>query len=263
MYAGSITPTARAATMPLLLPSFLNSVIALGVHSKDGVFQPLATGFVYRHFAEKDEKGHSLYFGPYLVTNRHVVDEPKGLWVRINDPQSSVVQLREDWYTHPDPEVDVAVIGFNLIYEKHREVPLESFLSDAHAVFRDGLQDTSVMESDEVYTLGFPLGLTDTQRNYVIVRQGIIARIRDWYEGQSKSFLIDAEIFPGNSGGPVMLKPTMYSYGHTRVHPKLIGMVAAYLRYETENSGLAKIVPIDQVRETIAAERRASGVDTE
>lgn len=252
--------------MPLLLPSFLNSVIALGAHHHDGTFQPVATGFVYRHFAEKDEEGHSLYFGPYLVTNHHVVDEWEQLWVRINDPQSSVVQLDDGWYTHPDPKVDVAVIGFNLTSEKNREssiVPIESFLSDAHAVFRDGLQDTSVMESDEVYTLGFPLGLTDAQRNYVIVRQGIIARIRDWYEGESMSFLIDAEIFPGNSGGPVILKPTMYSYGHTRVHPKLIGMVAAYLPYRTENSGLAEIVPIDQVRETIVAERRAAGVDTE
>ena len=73
-------------------------------------------------------------------------------------------------------------------------------------------------------------------------------------------------MFPGNSGGPVIAKPTMYSYVETRVHPKLIGMVSAYVPYReiarseqtgetvavlTENSGLAVVVPIDKVNEAV------------
>ena len=65
-----------------------------------------------------------------------------------------------------------------------------------------------------------------------------------------------------------MRKPTMYSYVETRPHPKLIGMVSGYVPYRdfarsnqtgevvsvsTENSGLAKVVPIDKVNEAIAA----------
>ena len=127
-------------------------------------------------------------------------------------------------------------------------------------------------EGDEIFVMGFPLGLAGDERNYVIVRQGMVARIRDWYEGYSKEFLIDSSIFPGNSGGPVIAKPTMFSYGQTMPRPKLIGMVAAYLPYEDvawsrqtgrpkmiseENSGLATVVPIDPILQTVsrAAER--------
>ena len=49
---------------------------------------------------------------------------------------------------------------------------------------------------------GVPLGEAGEERNYVIVRQGIIGRIQHWLKGDARTFLIDATIFPGNSGGP-------------------------------------------------------------
>ena len=132
------------------------------------------------------------------------------------------------------------------------------------------------MEGDEVYTLGFPLGLAGDERNDVIVRQGVVARIGDWYDGRSDSFLIDASVYPGNSGGPVIAKPTLFSYIETRPYPKLIGMVSGYVPYQdfarsdqtgelvsvsTENSGLARVVPMDKVHETVAAVLKLHGVD--
>ena len=103
-------------------------------------------------------------------------------------------------------------------------------------------------------------------RNYVVARQGIIARIQDWYDDADNFFLIDALIFPGNSGGPVLAKPTMFSYGTNFSAPKLIGMVSGYLPFRDiavsiqtgrevlvtmENSGLATIVPLDIIEETM------------
>ena len=145
---------------------------------------------------------------------------------------------------------------------------VNSFKSESQTSFSEDLQEMEFREGDEVYTLGFPLGLAGHDRNYPIARQGIVARIQDWYDGQSDSFLIDASIFPGNSGGPVIAKPTMYSYSQTRTQPKLIGVVSGYLTHadvalrdqtgrpilaSKENSGLATVVPIDKVRETIMA----------
>ena len=130
------------------------------------------------------------------------------------------------------------------------------------------------MEGDEVYTLGFPLGLAGDGRNYVIARQGIVARIRDWYDGRSNTILIDASIYPGNSGGPVIAKPTVFSYTKNRSQPMLIGLVSGYVPYQqfarsdqtgdlvsvsTENSGLATVVPIDKVNETIAELLKTQG----
>ena len=251
--------------MSLIQSSFLNYVVALGIpdSSKEDSIQFVATGFLYGYFASMNENGKPEYY-PYLVTNRHVIDGSRDLQVRLNGRQSLVLWRPGFWFTHPDPKVDVAVAPF---HPESTEEFRSWFLSNNHVYFRKELKKVGFMEGDEVYTLGFPLGLTGDERNYVIVRQGVVARIRDWYDGQSDSFLIDAFVFPGNSGGPVIAKPTLFSYTETRPHPKLIGMVSGYVPYQdfarsdqtgevvsvsTENSGLTNVVPIDKVNETIA-----------
>ena len=251
--------------MSLIPPSFLDYVVALGIppSSAEDSVRFVATGFLYGYFADKDNSGKRQYY-PFLVTNRHVIQGANDLLVRLNGRQSPVIWRPKFWSTHPDPKVDVAIAPLNL---ESNEAGRSWFRNNSHLYFRDELQKVGFMEGDEVYTLGFPLGLAGDERNYVIVRQGVVARIRDWYDGQSNSFLIDALVYPGNSGGPVIAKPTMFSYTQTRTHPKLIGMVSGYMPYQdfarsdqtgqvvsvsTQNSGLAEVVPIDKVNETIA-----------
>lgn len=91
---------------------------------------------------------------------------------------------------------------------------------------RAELVESEFREGNEVFVLGFPLGLAGESRNYTIVRQGIVARIHDWYDDEAKVFLVDASIFPGNSGGPVLAKPTMHTYGKAITTATLIGMVS-------------------------------------
>ena len=69
--------------------------------------------------------------------------------------------------------------------------------------------------------LGYPMGLVSQKRQFAICRGGCIARIRDFYAGQAKDFLIDAAVFPGNSGGPVVAA--------WRAQSRLIGIVRAYV----------------------------------
>ena len=78
--------------MSLIHPSFLNYVVALGrpVSSREDSVQFVATGFLYGHFASVDENGKPEYY-PYLVTNRHVIDGPNDLLVRLNGRQSPVL----------------------------------------------------------------------------------------------------------------------------------------------------------------------------
>jgi hypothetical protein len=121
---------------------------------------------------------------------------------------------------------------------------------------------------DGVFVLGFPLGLNGQQRNYLTVRQGIIARLNDMLDGSSKTFSIDSFAFPGNSGGPIVLKPEMASVAGTPPQRQavLLGMVLSYVPYvETaiseqtkrsrvtfeENSGLATVLPIDYIDDAI------------
>ena len=69
---------------------------------------------------------------------------------------------------------------------------------------------------DGVFVLGFPMNLAGVQRNHVIARQGVIARVSEMLDGASQTFMIDSFVFPGNSGGPVVLKPDVAAIGETK-----------------------------------------------
>lgn len=119
--------------------------------------------------------------------------------------------------------------------------------------------------------LGFPMGIVDGEtQEYVIVRQGVIARIRNTLESSVITpFLIDSFIFPGNSGGPVILRPELGSIQGAKPainEAYLLGIVKGYVPYidvavsaQTkrprvtfeENSGLAEVIPADAIQETI------------
>src|SRR5260370_38461352 len=87
---------------------------------------------------------------------------------------------------------------------------------------------------EELFVLGSHVGVTGFERNYVIARSGMIARFDDEMLTASRTFLIDAAVFPGNSGGPVIVKPNSDSLAGRRPIDQayLVGMVRSYLPYE-------------------------------
>ena len=160
----------------------------------------------------------------------------------------------------------MAVYAFHIPDSEGSTGGTVSFYSDTDTMLREQLVEAEFREGNEVFTLGFPLSQVADDKNYVIARQGIVARIQDWYDRATTSFLIDASIFPGNSGGPVLAKPTLHTYGSAITSAKLIGMVAGYFPYRDiarsdqtgqaifaseENSGLGIVVPLDAIEETI------------
>jgi hypothetical protein len=100
------------------------------------------------------------------------------------------------------------------------------------------------------------------------VRGGSIARLRDALDGTEPTFLLDASVFPGNSGGPAVFRPEVTAITGTEAISRsfLLGVIAAYVPYidvaisgQTkrpritfeENSGLAEVYPVDFIDETI------------
>ena len=268
--------------MALIPPAFLNSVVALGGSSQDGEIRYTATGFLYGYpSGRSDADGAKLYW-IFLVTNRHVFqkafDRNAVLQARFNRPIGAganvyPIPVQEPdgspaWTVHPDSDVDVAVLRISPNRLKQDGVEYSFFDSDSKTFTLEQAQENEVSEGDGVFVLGFPLGEVGSDRNYAIVRQGIIARAQDWLRGDSRTFLIDASIFPGNSGGPVLLKPETTSIRGTKPNPRcgLIGMVSSYLSYQEiavstqterprmifeENSGLGIVVPHDLIEETV------------
>jgi hypothetical protein len=206
---------------------------------------------------------HDLVVSTRIKFNSLVNKESQDYEVTLVDENGN-----QHWEGHPDVNIDVGVVRTNLTILQKHQMEFDFFCSDKHPLKIDDLREAGISEGDLVYVLGFPLGLVSPERRYVICREGCIARIRDLLEQHSKDFLIDSFVFPGNSGGPVILRPEMSAVTGTKPIEKasLIGMVQAYIPFQDiayslqtnrprvvfeQNSGLASVIPIDFISETI------------
>ena len=260
--------------MALLPPDYLNKTVALGSPLDNGGYHWLGTGFLYSHSTSQFGSQSQTFI--FLVTNRHVAEASANLHVRFNGTEiaapaiyplpSSGSDVVMPWTFHAKADVAALMVKADQLEESG--VLISCFRSDSHVIDRDAANSIGVSEGDGVFILGFPLGIAGENRNDVIVRHGVLSRIQAWLRNDQDEFWIDSSIYPGNSGGPVLTKPEMGAIEGTKVNRncQLIGMVSSYLPFKDvaistqtgrtrvtfeENSGLAVVVPVDQVHETV------------
>lgn len=265
--------------MALLPPFFLDAVIALGVGDDPKERRWIGTGFLYGALDKSSPQENRSYF-VFLVTNRHVLDEQDKVWIKFNalsgaSSQDFDIPLRakngrELWIRHPDDAVDLGAMFINANVLQSKNIKFSFFKEDDHAHTIAQLKSEGVTEGNGVYVLGYPMGLVDSGWQAAICRLGCIARIQDVLNAGTGDFLIDASIFPGNSGGPVVLQPESTAITGTKSikRASLVGVVQAYLPYRDvavsmqtkrpritfdENSGLAPVIPVDRVNELMGA----------
>ncbi|PIQ95353.1 MAG: hypothetical protein COV67_15345 [Nitrospinae bacterium CG11_big_fil_rev_8_21_14_0_20_56_8] len=263
--------------MALIPPLYFNCVVTLGTRKPGCEVSWCGTGtLVGRHFRRQADR--SSQYHVFIVTNKHVLENQREMVVRFNPLDSQPAQNFDIplynhegdalWKGHPNRNIDLAAIGINSDFLRQEGIQYDFFQSDNHLMPLDEMARSGISEGDFIYVLGFPMGIGAPNRQYVIARSGIIARLRDTLENNSKDFLVDAMVFPGNSGGPVIYKPEIISIEGTRsvTKPGLIGIVTSYLTYSEaalsqqtgqprivfeENSGLAVVIPVDYVIETL------------
>ena len=253
--------------MALIPPGYLDAVVSLGTF--DQSFDHVGTGFLYAH--PLPQKAGRAPYRAFLVTNKHVATSAI-THVRFNHAEKGLTiepigaLALPTWTFHPTG-ADIAVTPLR------RQSPLSlgralsdvgMFIGDVGTTFGEGVQP---VEGDGIFLIGFPLGLVGDARNYPVVRYGAIARIQDWIQRQQNTFLIDTPAFPGNSGGPVIMKPEATAISGTRPirHCLLVGVVSKQLRSRDvavsertgeprvvfeEDTGLAEVVPVEMVRDT-------------
>ena len=263
--------------MALIPPFFTDCVLAIGTYDRDENPVWVASGFLYGHLLEKLDEERGRY-RVYLITNRHVFSELKTACIRMNpkaDEPARVYSLdlldkdgKPSWLTSERDEVDIAVMPINFQKMKEELLQVRYFMGDHHAAPIAKIKELGICEGDFAYVLGFPLALVGERRNTVIVRSGAIARIRDTLADANPEFLVDAFVFPGNSGGPVISKPESIAIKGTQSQDSahLIGIVKSYVPYRDvavsqqtgevrvifeENSGLTAAHPIDYIDDVV------------
>jgi len=160
---------------------------------------------------------------------------------------------------HPSQDIDIAIMHLGIAVMKSSDVVGGTFrvISDIYSLDKAGARHLGVSEGTTIYVLGFPFGIAGIDRNYVIARSGVVARIQDLYDGERTDFAIDGIIFKGNSGGPVIakLEDSDGWRGNAFTQCWLVGVVKSYDPHFGENSHLAYVEPIDHVRELIYSYR--------
>lgn len=267
--------------MSLIPPIFLNCVVAIGNKNSPTDISWVASGFFYGSKMEEppegwDESGPRVWL--WLVTNRHVIKGLTNPVLRIDSHSGNALQLdisvtdgtgNQLWISHPDEDVDVSITPISSDFLTQIGANFEFFQHELTTATLAELKVLGVSEGQGGFLLGFPMGMVSGPTNAVIVRKSCIAKIRDTYEGNSKSILIDGIVFPGNSGGPAIIHPELVAISGTKTLNRalLIGIVAGYVSYTDvavspqtgrprisfeENSGLTHVFPVDFIDQTAA-----------
>ena len=264
--------------MAIIPDFFLNAVVAIGVDQSKDEKHWIGTGFIVGR-KETDNPTLSTH---YIVTNKHVIKNQKYVYVRFNSLGGSLVKdYRIDLYDedgkqlftpHPHEKTDVIALQIlpqTLINDKSI---WGSFDLEDHALTLDKMKTTGVQEGSLVYALGFPMDLVDPIK-VPICRLGCISRVSDAFilKKNNPVFLVDAQTFPGNSGGPIISRPEYISIDGTpnNTSANLIGILSAYIPYretlysgqtgnarmiQEENSGLTVVHPVERIQEVVELE---------
>lgn len=197
------------------------------------------TGFIINY---PGENGSTL---PVLITNKHVLDGAHQVAFTMaaaenaSQPASRGTRMvvtgfnAQTWLGHPDSNVDIGAMLFGEI--------LKAMVDNGAAPFYRGFdpeqlatQETadSLDAIEQITMIGYPNGLFDQASMLPIARRGQTATpiFNDY--NNLPAFLIDASVFPGSSGSPVVLydRGTYTTRdGVTRVGTRmaLLGVVAA------------------------------------
>lgn len=258
--------------MALIPPVFLDAVIPIGVTDtgQAGGKKWIGTGFLYGLFDRKIDNTNSSYT-LFIVTNKHVLQGLNKIWVRFNKQSGGHQDInfpliarngRKYWGEHA--RLDVGAFFVNGQYLSSNNLKFHFFRSGLDTYRISKLKSEQVMEGDGLFLLGYPLGIVALQGHNVICRGGSIARIQDLLDGTAEEYLADAAVFPGNSGGPVLLKPDAIAITGTkqRAQSVLVGLVKGYVPFKDvaisqqtgnprvifeENTGLTFIIPVDYI----------------
>ena len=222
------------------------------------------------------EEGWRIWF----VTCAHVVDDIEAAGrkttIRMNEEEqgggiTSIAMPASHWTRHPkwkplwqgshrrqyrisDVDHDVAVAIAPTHYDRWSSLFQGAW--PAHwQLNRALIEHYKIHEGNSALVMGFPEGgWYEGRKDWPLVRSVTIAQVRPYLRENTSTFLIDGNIFPGNSGGPVVTDVgAAKTVGATRYpRQRLIGMVCATpLSNRGENAGLGVVVSIEKINEAI------------
>lgn len=277
-------------------PSILKAVVKIISSPKQANQTVTGTGFLVSQEA-KQGAGQQRIF--YLITNKHVVTdwdpsdgsitryspELEVYFYRTTDPTGATYKplkikvvdqtgklIASKIALHPNPSIDVAVVRLEQELDPANKIDLVSFDRSFFVPFSNVFNWAG--QGDQVFALGYPLGISSLTNNYPIAKAGYVASLTGQEfkidvatqnraghavvaKIEGKFIVVDGLIVPGNSGGPVVIPaetkvridPATKQFQFTTEPTKnlVLGMVSMGLG----GSGLTIVVSSDYILELI------------
>lgn len=167
------------------------------------------TGFIFNY-------SHNGKYYPFLVSNKHVVDGAiEGLLefnlAKGNEPDLGnkhtlhYNNFRNQWFFHPDPEIDVAISPLGPIINQLAKNNINIFyrsISNDIVPSEDAMKEIDAVE--DVLIIGYPNGLYDSKHLLPIVRKGITATPQILILTINQSFLSTPPFSRGQVAAPFL-----------------------------------------------------------
>lgn len=246
--------------MESLLPkNLLKTTVAICVQKEvDKKIQhiPIGTGFLINYQNKI-----------ILITCAHIANKDKGnfhILFNLKNGNISTRSLEEiktkyniTWRTHKNFDISAIIFGINPKDDDLLLIPEKAL---------GKYEDINI--GADVFFLGYPLSITSKESAFPLARSGIIAT-----KLGEDIFLIDGNAYPGNSGGPVFSKPSIFNF-ETKVFgkiipPKLLGIISEMVSYQDvaisqqtkrprvifeENASLAKVIDSNKILELLQSD---------
>lgn len=169
----------------------------------------------------------------FVVTNRHVVD-PDGvsprsarIWIRNQSDIFNRTGIDLDlegsssspWYYHPNStEIDIAIAPINAELSTIGEADDETRQTGSLAFSTDHFVHENIDFDSRVAVLGHPESIFDADTHFPIRRNALIASPYGARFNGKPTFLTDARMHDGMSGGPVIIDSGWYGGSGVPAH---------------------------------------------
>jgi len=197
------------------------STVRITIPSQTGTGASIGTGFMFRVDINDGSGRYSLL----LISNRHVFGDPsQSIELNFNKKNGvsdepllgDLLTIRQTdfsniYITHPDPDVDLACINITPIAN------IGAYYKNLYLDMLCEIDESNILPGADIWFVGYPENRFDIVHNLPIMRKGHIASIPNLDFNGKRQFVIDAQVFPGSSGSPVL--------ADIDGHAKLIGVV--------------------------------------
>ena len=209
-----------------------------GQYVVDGkMFNTTASGFFYSN-QKKTNDNFITVNDCWFITNRHVVlhkiDDKEILLdyiefgIRIRGKIGEVrwipikfdkAELSQRLKLHVDSSIDVVLINVTDIIHNFIKYSVDNNINNLEIPVTLSNFDLPTHKpipievTTDIVVVSYPKGYYDVKNKFPIVKSGIIASAWGADFNGNPQFLIDAQLFPGSSGGLVISKPTHLGVG--------------------------------------------------